>query len=205
MLEARKLSLWRGANCLFQDLSFEVPPGNALLVRGANGTGKTTLLRVLCGLTRPEDGRVCWNGVNIEKEPEIYRSQLAYWGHLGGLKADLTVLRNLQFICRLNGLDEAAVQPVVTALSLDRCADLPVRHLSAGQKRRAGLAGLLLSTAGLWIMDEPFTNMDDNGKELLRQKLKQHLDRQGIAIVAAHHELDIPGHTLQRLTLGAGQ
>ena len=202
MLEARKLSLWRGERCLFDDLSFGVGPGQALLVRGANGTGKTTLLRVLCGLTRPEQGQVCWEGNNIEKIRENYGTRLAYWGHLGGLKDDLTVIQNLQFICRLNGLDELLLSPLIASLSLRRCADLPVRHLSAGQKRRAGLAALLMSTATLWIMDEPFTNLDDNGRELLLQKLQEHLDRQGMVVVAAHHELALPESVLKRIILG---
>ncbi len=204
MLEARKLGLWRGDRRLFDDLSFQVEPGQIVLVRGANGSGKTTLLRVLCGLTRPEHGQVHWNGNNIEKIRECYGAQLAYWGHLGGLKHDLNVIQHLQFICRLNGLDEAAVPPLLESLSLTRCAGLPVRHLSAGQQRRAGLASLLLSSASLWIMDEPFTNMDDNGREYLLQRLQEHLDRQGMVVVAAHHELDLPESEVKRVMLGSG-
>lgn len=202
MLEARKLGLWRGDRCLFDDLSFQVEPGQIVLVRGENGTGKTTLLRVLCGLTRPEQGQVHWNGNNIEENRECYGSQLAYWGHLGGLKHDLSVLQNLQFICRLNGLDMAALPHLLESLSLTRCIDLPVRQLSAGQQRRTGLAGLLLSRASLWIMDEPFTNMDDNGREYLQQRIQEHLDQQGMVVVAAHHELALPESVVKRVMLG---
>jgi len=203
MLEARNLGLWRGTRCLFEDLSFKVPAGRALLVRGANGTGKTTLLRVLCGLTRPEYGQVCWQGEDIEQDRAGYGGQLAYWGHLGGLKVDLTVGQNLMFLCRINGLDDAVVPELIHSLSLAPCADLPVRHLSAGQKRRAGMAAMLMSRASVWLMDEPFTNLDDNGRNFLLLKLEEHLQREGIAVVAAHHELDLPGSALGRVVLGA--
>lgn len=202
MLEARKLGLWRGDRRLFDGLSFQVEPGQIVLVRGANGSGKTSLLRVLCGLTRPEHGQVHWNGNNIESIREDYGCQLAYWGHLGGLKHDLSVKQNLQFVCQLHGLDEDALPPLLDSLSLTRCSDLPVRHLSAGQQRRAGLAALLLSRASLWIMDEPFTNMDDNGREYLLGRLQEHLDGQGMVVVAAHHELALPESTVKRIMLG---
>jgi heme exporter protein A len=201
LLQAENLTLWRGANCLFEKLSFDVPPGTALLVRGPNGSGKTTLLRVLCGLTRPESGRVIWTGA--APDDRLPRARLAYSGHLAGLKADLTVGQNLAFAAELLGLDREAWRGTAETLGLGPYADLEVRYLSAGQKRRAALVRLLMSTAPAWVLDEPFTNLDADGRGLVEQALGRHLDGGGIAIVAAHHDLRIGDQRLRQLTLGA--
>ena len=203
MLKAVDLTLWRGLNCLFEDLSFEVPPGVVQLVRGPNGSGKTTLLRVLCGLTRPETGRVEWAGEPIEANRQAYGARLAYCGHSTGLKADLTVIQNLIFAARLQGQDGRPWERIVEPLALGRCADLQVRYLSAGQKRRTGLARMLMSGAEVWVMDEPFTNLDRHGRAYLSDQLSGHLESGGLAVVAAHHDLDLGAARMRSLTLGA--
>lgn len=205
MLTARDLTLWRGATCLFEDLSCAVESGSALLVRGPNGSGKTTLLRVLCGLTRPESGRVEWHGRPIEAQRETFGEALAYSGHATGLKGDLTVAQNLSFAARLLGHSGRPWQGCLEALGLGGRAQLEVRYLSAGQKRRASLVHVLISNAPLWIMDEPFSNLDEQGRAYLAQKLSGHLAAGGLAVVAAHHELELERGQVKRLELGEAQ
>jgi len=202
MLTAVDLTLWRGANCLFEDLSFELEPGAASLVRGPNGSGKTTLLRVICGLTRPESGRVEWNHTPIESNREEYGSQLAYFGHTTGLKMDLTVVQNLAFVARLQGRGGRPWEPFLDSLDLENCADLELRYLSAGQQRRAALARLLMSNARLWLMDEPFTNLDDAGRRYVTQQINAQLDRGGLAMIASHHDLELGAGSVTTINLG---
>jgi len=202
VLKARGLTLWRGDHCLFNDLSFEVPKGRALALRGRNGAGKTTLLRVLCGLTRPEAGRVEWQGDSIEHQRAAFGSQLAWFGHATGLKADLTVRQNLEFAARLAGRPGADWQPLAGSLGLESCLDRAVRYLSAGQKRRTALTRVLMSGAAVWVMDEPFANLDDAGRDRLQHEMGLHLDAGGIAVVAVHHELRINGAEPPALMLG---
>ena len=188
-LAASELTLWRGTLCLLDALSLQVMPGSLLLVRGPNGSGKTTLLRVLAGLTRPEQGSVFWHGENIEAQRGEYGRQTAWFGHTYGLKNDLTVRRNLEFFARLNGASLQRIPEVLSALKLDACADLEVRQLSAGQKRRTALARVLMAGATLWLLDEPLTNLDDAGREFFLNCLGRHLAEGGMAIAATHEAI----------------
>lgn len=202
MLSAVDLTLWRGTLCLFEGLSFEVSRGSALVVRGVNGSGKTTLLRVLCGLTRPETGRVEWHHAHVEANRQLFGAQVAYLGHATGLKADLTVAQNLEFFARLSGADAQPWQPVLASLNLDHCADLEVRYLSAGQKRRAALARVLISDAMLWLLDEPSTNLDAAGREFVEGRISERLRSGGIAVIAAHQDLNLGPIPMQTIRLG---
>jgi heme exporter protein A len=198
MLEASNLTLSRGPTQLFERLSFRVQSGAALLLRGPNGVGKTSLLRVLCGLTRPEQGEISWNG---ERQQDGLRGLVAYSGHLPGLNVDLTVHQNLSYYARLSR-GTAAWQGLLTALGLDRCADLEVRHLSAGQKRRAGMARVLMSGAPIWLLDEPFTNLDAAGRQLIEEFIGTHLASGGLAVVAAHDDMRLADGRSATLLLG---
>ena len=191
LLTATDLTLWRGPFCLFDALSFELSAGQALVIRGPNGSGKTTLLRVLCGLTRPESGHISWDGLPVEKHREVFGRALAYFGHSLGLKADLTVNQNLRFSTALAEKGNREFAAYLEALNLQDCGDLEVRYLSAGQKRRTALARVLMSGARLWIMDEPFTNLDAAGRRYVEALLNDHLANDGLAAIAAHHELAI--------------
>jgi heme exporter protein A len=202
VLTANQLTLWRGTNCLFEELSFDVAEGAALLVRGANGSGKTTLLRVLCGLTRPESGQVEWNSVPIESDRQGYGAEVAYIGHATGLKADLTIVQNLNFVARLSGRAGRPWEACLEPLNLLECANLEVRYLSAGQQRRAALARMLISDAGLWFMDEPFTNLDVAGRQFVGDQIGGRLASGGSVIVAAHHDLDIGTAQQNTIILG---
>ncbi|RMF99283.1 MAG: cytochrome c biogenesis heme-transporting ATPase CcmA [Gammaproteobacteria bacterium] len=189
MLLARGLTLWRGDNCLFEDLDFALGEGQVLLVRGPNGAGKTTLLRVVCGLTRPEAGSVLWKDQPIADSDE-YPLALAWHGHQPGLKSDLSIRQNLEFSAALRGQAAGAWQAALSELGLAALADMPVRQLSAGQQRRTALARLLSSPARLWVMDEPFTNLDAAGQAYLQGRLQGHLAAGGLALLAMHQSLE---------------
>src|SRR5262245_26491420 len=163
MLEARELAATRGETTLFSGLSFTLAPGALLRVTGANGSGKTSLLRALCGLLMPSAGEVRWNGESIRALREEFWKHLVYVGHADGLKGDLTVAENVAFACALAGLDVSysRMDAAVESLGLAGRERLPVRALSQGQRRRTALALLAVSEAlPLWILDEPFAALD---------------------------------------------
>jgi heme exporter protein A len=201
-LACEALTLWRGDRCLFNELSFQIGAGAAALIRGPNGSGKTSLLRVVCGLSPPEQGAVHWMGTAIQQQRQAYAKALAYSGHIDGLNAELTPLENLAFFCALRGTEPASGVANLSGLGLDACAGLPVRALSAGQRRRAGLARVLAADVRLWVLDEPFTNLDGEGRRYLTDQLVTHLGNGGMAVIASHQDLDVPAEQLRSITLG---
>ena len=203
MLAGAGLTLWRGTTFLFEDLSFVVPAGTALLIEGPNGSGKTSLLRVIAGLTMPEAGKVTWRGEDFHEQTRAGRLRMAFSGHALALKAELSTRANLEFFARLSGMREKLGE-VLEHSGLGSCADLEVRQLSAGQKRRAALARILLSKAEVWLLDEPQTNLDTAGRHSLESAIRGHLSDGGTCIVAAHQALDLGSATVSRLRLGEG-
>jgi heme exporter protein A len=203
MLEARNLGCTRGDRLLFRDLSFNVSGGGLLEVRGPNGGGKTSLLRILCGLATPTKGEVRWNGANIRTLKEEYFASLAYVGHLTGLKDELTALENLLAAGRVSGheLREQDGESTLGRVGLINLRDLPARVLSAGQRRRLGLARLLAARAKLWLLDEILTSLDEKGIELVRKLISEHLDAGGLAVVATHQDLKLTLPGLQIINL----
>jgi heme exporter protein A len=183
-LTGHDLAIWRGRRCLIEELSFALITGLAL-VTGANGTGKTTLLRVLAGLALPQRGRVEWHGVPIRALPAEQRRDVAYRGHLDGLKKELTVAENLRFQRRFVGSTAPQVD-LLAEVGLEQAAERRVRDLSAGQRRRAALAVFKAAAAELWILDEPLTNLDRAGRDLLTEWVRSHVARGGAAVVATH-------------------
>jgi heme exporter protein A len=184
-LQVEQLDVWRGEQCLFEQLSFSISPGEAALVLGPNGAGKTTLLRILAGLSLPGGGSVRWGGRNVRSLPFEKRGEVAYRGHLDGLKKDLTVSENLNFYCALWQYAQPAAA-LLAAVGLDRMPERRVRALSAGQKRRLGLAALRAQQARLWILDEPMTNLDAAGRSLVTDWVRQHVAEGGSAVIATH-------------------
>lgn len=195
LLEAKHLSLGR----LWTNLSFAVHPGEMLQIAGANGAGKTSLLRTLCGLAEPERGEVLWRRQNIAAAAEDYFSDLQYVGHKNGVKEELTPLENLRFAAAMRC--GAPLLPPERALEKTGLAgiDAPCRRLSAGQKRRAALARLLLHRASLWFLDEPAAGLDDDGRRMLDDIAAAHLSSGGAAVLAAHRPADGPGARVLRL------
>jgi len=200
LLSARGLRFTRNDNPVFGPLDFAVNGGEALLVRGGNGSGKTTLLRVLAGLLRADAGTV-----EIEGEPTHTRLRaraLAYLGHLPALKADLGVLENLRFLCGLHGLRRGqAPESALAAVGLAGYEDTPVRQLSAGQKKRLSLARMWLTPVPLWLLDEPYANLDLQGIELVNRLVQAHLRDGGAAVVTTHGAYAAPPVRTQEIVL----
>jgi len=201
-LEGQELELWRGDRRLFTELSLAVAPGALLHVRGANGAGKTSLLRVLCGATAADEGRVLWNGVAIAEQRLEYHAALAYLGHRDGLKLDLTATENLRFVLALRtSAADRDIEETLVQLGLAGASGLPVRALSAGQRRRVAIARCLLSDAPLWILDEPFSNLDAEGRAWGHACLARHLEREGMIVITSHHPVDVLAHAMTALEL----
>ncbi|WP_462322582.1 cytochrome c biogenesis heme-transporting ATPase CcmA [Halochromatium sp.] len=204
MLDVADLACRRGERLLFHGLSFQLPLETLLHVRGRNGSGKTTLLRALCGLLRPDAGSIHWRGENVRNLAEDYNRDLLYFGHLNGIKADLTGLENLRIASTLDQdpVDEDAILAALARIGLEGFEDLPTRMLSQGQKKRVALARLILSKAPLWILDEPFTALDVDAVALLQQLIAEQVARGGSVILTTHQEVELTRGAIQRLTLG---
>ncbi len=195
MLEAADLECERGGRVLFRGLSFALRGGELLRLAGENGSGKTSLLRVLCGLLEPAAGEVRWNGAPIGSLREEYSRQIVYIGHAPAVKGDLTAAENLAFACALAGLPAAPAQ-VDNALAAFGLTDgaVPVRRLSQGQRRRAALARLFLATqVPLWFLDEPFAALDMPAAQRLEEHIAAHVARGAAVIYTTHQEVSLTG------------
>jgi heme exporter protein A len=191
-LHVEKIHVWRGDRHVLKGVSLTLGPGQLVHIRGPNGTGKTTLLRVVCGLLRPEQGLVSWRGSPIQNVRSDYQAHLAFAAHEPALKSDLTALENLRFTVGLKR--RVSTQDLRAALQrtgVAECADLPARVLSAGQRRRVAMARVLAVSASLWLLDEPFTNLDAAGGELVSALLQAQVQQGGSALVVAHHDLHL--------------
>lgn len=196
MLTASELACWRAERVVFAGISFALEPGAAALLLGPNGTGKSSLLRVLAGLLPAAEGQVLWNGEDVRREPGAHGRRLRYLGHQEGLKSSLTVAENLAFQAALAGGDVSAA---LDAMGLAALADLPARVLSAGQKRRLALARLALAPAALWLLDEPSLGLDEASVARFGAMLEAHRARGGIVLAATHLPLPLPDAVSLRL------
>ena len=188
---------------MLKDVSLELGPSQLLHVSGPNGTGKTTLLRVVSGLLRPEQGTVSWFGRSISSVRDEYQAQLAYAAHEPALKGDLTALENLKFAVGLKRrVGAGELRSCLERTGVAACAHLPARVLSAGQRRRVAMARVLAMRASLWLLDEPFTNLDTPGSDLISALLRVHVGEGGSALVVAHHDLTLSCN-MRRLELNA--
>jgi heme exporter protein A len=200
-LTVEKIHVWRGDRHVLKGVSLALDPGELLQVAGPNGTGKTTLLRVACGLLRPEQGRVAWCGRSIAGIRPQFQSALVYAAHEPALKGDLTPLENLRYLVGLKrSVPTAELEAALERTGVAACAQLPVRVLSAGQRRRVALARVLAMRSPLWMLDEPFTNLDAAGSALVTDLLREHVSAAGMALVVAHHDIALP-ERLRRLEL----
>jgi heme exporter protein A len=201
VLEADRLHLWRGERHVLRAVSVAVRAGEAVHLAGPNGAGKTTLLRTLAGFLWPEEGSIRWCGRPIAADPDGYAGATAYLGHDNGLKADLTAGENLHYLTRIRRpADDAELAAMLSRVGLAGRAEAPLRTLSAGQRRRVAMARVALSGAPLWLLDEPFTNLDVAAVGILTGLITDHVDAGGLAVFTAHSEVPLGGRT-RRLAL----
>jgi len=202
MLEVKNLFCERDERVLFSNLNFGISAGEVVQIEGQNGSGKTTLLRILCGLNESYEGELFWQQEEIAEVRDDYFSQMLYVGHLAGVKSTLTAEENLTWMQQLDpALDKVSIAEALNSVGLYGFEDVPCYTLSAGQQRRVGLARLYLSTAPLWILDEPFTALDKKGVAEKEALLAQHVLNGGSVILTTHHDLNVPGHTVRRINL----
>lgn len=201
MLSAHSLSCVRGERRLFAQLDLAVNAGQWLHVRGENGAGKTSLLRLLAGLAQPAEGEVRWCGQSVLNPESVYRRHLLYFGHQAAVKEDLSALENLLFAAAIDGaaLAETKALAALYRVGLRGREDLPLRVLSAGQKRRVILARLATRSAKLWVLDEPFTALDTKAVDLLATLIAEHLADGGMAVLTSHQAMPIAGGLVVQL------
>jgi heme exporter protein A len=201
LLQTRDLKCVKDDRVLFEGLDLDLEPGRILLVEGRNGSGKTSLLRILTGLSLPESGTVLWRGKPIDKVGPEYYEQVTYVGHHDGLKRDLTALENLRLAQAMGKPSALDLDEVLERVNLYRFGENFVSTLSAGQKRRLALARLIATEALVWIMDEPFTSLDKASMALFQEIFERHLRQGGVIVLTSHHDIEMPDQDVQRLNL----
>ncbi len=203
MLQGINLECIRGDRKLFSKVNFTLESGGLMQVQGPNGSGKTSLLRMLCGLSNPAAGEILWNGTSIRTRDNDYFAMLTYIGHLSGTKDDLTVIENLQISSALAGfeVDIEEARDALERIGMAGRDQLPVKVLSQGQRRRVALARLLVCKTTLWILDEPLVALDVAAVKLIQGFLEQHLQQGGMVIMTTHQEIDIQAKSIMQLQL----
>ncbi len=187
--------LIRGERCLFEGLDFAVKSGELLILEGRNGCGKTSLMRAIAGMLSLETGEIFWNDEPVRKQRQNFHGSLVWLAHRTGLKGDLNMLENLQFERSLRQQSTRDSESVYERLGIERLRKLPLRSLSAGQQRRVALARMLLADVPLWMLDEPFTNLDREGRKLVMELVEEHLAAGGLCVMAAHQDVEIDAPT----------
>lgn len=196
MLECRDLTCVRNDKKLFTGLSFKLAKGKSLIIKGHNGSGKTSLLCIIAGLLDAQSGEVKWRRKNINYDPFSFREDLIYIGHKNALKEYQTVGQNLQFWRDVYGAKPTAFNAAIKKLRLKELLDMPCNMLSAGMRRRVALARLLLSPAKLWLLDEPFSHLDKKHVKIFSTIIKQHNKKGGVAVITSHNK-KIKGEVLE--------
>ncbi|CAM2794291.1 cytochrome c biogenesis heme-transporting ATPase CcmA [Vibrio rarus] len=204
MLQVKELSAIRDERILFEKLSFTVGAGDLVQIEGRNGTGKTTLLRIIAGLGDKESGDVQWKHHSIFSDRDSFHQDLLFLGHQTGIKRDLSAFENLSFYLQISdqSYTQEQVWQALTKVGLAGREDIPVAQLSAGQQRRVALARLWLSKHPLWILDEPLTAIDKQGVKVLEQLFLQHIEHGGMVLLTTHQDLFTDNSQLRKIRLG---
>jgi heme exporter protein A len=202
MLLCKKLTCVREDRVLFKDLSFTIKPGEIVQLEGPNGVGKTSLFRLIVGLSIPYDGAIYWQDSPITQDREAFYQKLLYLGHKTGIKPELTAVENLQFFQQLQPCHENVdLWDILAKVGLAGYEDIITAQLSAGQQRRVALARLWLNDCPLWVLDEPFTAIDKSGVKVLENLFVQHAGRGGIVLLTTHQDLSLDEKQLSRIIL----
>lgn len=203
MLHAVDLECVKGYDSLFSNINFTLNRGEVLQITGTNGSGKTSLLNILTGLSLPYHGEVFWQGTLLQDNHSLFHANLCYLGHKNGLRADLSAHENLQLMhSYLAQSTSLTIEQALSNVGLQGYEDILAHQLSAGQQRRVALARLLLSKSPLWILDEPTTAVDVDGVVGFEQTITKHLDNSGMVIFTSHQALTFGSHKIRELSLG---
>lgn len=202
-LEANALECVRGGRRLFHGLSFSLGPGELLEIAGPNASGKTSLLRMLCGLLAPTSGEILWGNAIITSLNEEYLNSLAYLGHANGMKGELSARENLRIYCGLAGVkrDETRIRAALQRMGLGGRESAPAKILSQGQQRRLALARLLIAGKVLWLLDEPLAALDADAVRLVQSLIEEHLNEGGLAVLTTHQSLDVSAGKTTKIQL----
>ena len=199
-LHVKKLACLRNEQVLFSDLDLSLSPANVLFLQGENGSGKTSLLRILCGFRLPDEGDITWGDQSISSVPE-YSQNISYVGHKNGIKDELTVEENLNLMRSMATASDIETESVLKQIGLFKQADVLSRQLSAGQKRKLALARLMMTNNSFWVLDEPFTSLDKASVGFFESLIKQHIKRGGMLILTSHHDIDLSGLSVNQFNL----
>lgn len=199
-LEVQNLACWRNEHVLFSELNISLSPSNVLFLQGENGSGKTSLLRILCGFRLADEGEITWGGKTVTSMPEYFQN-ISYVGHKNGIKDELTVEENLNLMRAMATAENIKTGEVLKQIGLFKRADVLARQLSAGQKRKLALARLMMTNNSFWILDEPFTSLDTATVGFFEALIKQHIGRGGMLILTSHHDIDLSGLSVNHLNL----
>ena len=193
-IQVENIHLWRGDRQVLNGVGFSAGEGDLVHISGANGSGKTTLLRTICGLSLQEEGEIAWQGRSTADVAQEYRSQIAFLGHKDSINDELDTWENIRYGLALMGsrADRAVVETTLAELHMEAHAHLPARVLSAGQRRRAALARVFLSAARVWMLDEPYTHLDSQGRDTLNARIMHQLAGGGIVIIITHEPKLLP-------------
>ncbi len=201
LLEVKNLSCIRDDRVLFEGLSFSLKNSQVLLLEGKNGSGKTSLLRIICGFREQDAGEIHWCDSAV-KDSEYY-AEMAYVGHLDGIKKELTVIENLKMSLALSQTGRYSIVQALAKVNLASYDYALVQSLSAGQKRRLSLARLLITKKSLWVLDEPFTSIDKEGIKLIESLMHEHIVNGGMIILTSHHDLNLAEADVQKINLSS--
>ena len=199
-LEVKNLACLRNEKVLFSGLNVSISPKSVLFLQGENGSGKTSLLRILCGFRLPDEGEVSWGNQVITSLPEYFQN-ISYVGHKNGIKDELTVEENLSLMRSMATASDIKTEFVLKQIGLFKQADVLSRQLSAGQKRKLALARLMMTENSFWILDEPFTSLDKASVVFFETLIKEHIKRGGMLILTSHHDIDLSGLSVNHFSL----